>query len=156
MSTTYAQRQTTAQKKDASSASSVLDNSSQSESLQRKADLCNSPIQCYGMTPRFQQNHSSCKKGEARQRCFNRGQVNSVLTSSAQKKLDKATDTNVTRIVGVDCVTWGYNNGAPDIIPNANHCAVFISGGNMDHLEGSGSRIVGRAELGWINYKDLQ
>lgn len=45
MSTTYAQRQTTAQKKDASSASSVLDNSSQSESLQRKADMANNAAQ---------------------------------------------------------------------------------------------------------------
>ena len=45
MSTTYAQRQTTAQKKDASSASSVLDNSSQSESLQRKADMANAAAQ---------------------------------------------------------------------------------------------------------------
>ena len=45
MSTTYAQRQTTAQKKDASSASSVLDNSSQSESLQRKADMANNATQ---------------------------------------------------------------------------------------------------------------
>ena len=45
MSTTYAQRQTTAQKKDASSASSVLDYSSQSESLQRKADMANNAAQ---------------------------------------------------------------------------------------------------------------
>ena len=45
MSTTYAQRQTTAQKKDASSASSVLDASSQSESLQRKADMANNAAQ---------------------------------------------------------------------------------------------------------------
>ncbi len=45
MSTTYAQRQTTAQKKDASSAASVLDSSSQSESLQRKADMANNAVQ---------------------------------------------------------------------------------------------------------------
>ena len=45
MNTTYAQRQTTAQKKDAPSASSVLDASSQSESLQRKADMVNSTAQ---------------------------------------------------------------------------------------------------------------
>lgn len=45
MSTTYAQRQTTAQKKDASSAASVLDNSSQSEALQRKADMANNAVQ---------------------------------------------------------------------------------------------------------------
>ena len=45
MSTTYAQRQTTAQKKDSSSASSVLDASSQSESLQRKADMANNAVQ---------------------------------------------------------------------------------------------------------------
>ena len=45
MSTTYAQHQTTAQKKDAPSASSVLDASSQSESLQRKADMAYSSIQ---------------------------------------------------------------------------------------------------------------
>ena len=45
MSTTYAQCQTTAQKKDSSSASSVLDASSQSESLQRKADMANAATQ---------------------------------------------------------------------------------------------------------------
>ena len=45
MSTTYAKSQTTAQKKDASSASSVFDASSQSESLQRKADLANNAAQ---------------------------------------------------------------------------------------------------------------
>ena len=45
MSTTYAQRQNTAQKKDASSAASVHDNSSQSESLQRKADMANNAAQ---------------------------------------------------------------------------------------------------------------
>ena len=46
MSTTYAQRQTTAQKKDANTAASVVDASSQSESLQRKADFLNSVVQC--------------------------------------------------------------------------------------------------------------
>jgi len=45
MSTTYAKSQTTAQKKDAPSASSVLDASSQSESLQRKADMANNAAQ---------------------------------------------------------------------------------------------------------------
>ena len=45
MSTTYAQKQSPAQKKDASSAASVLDSSSQSESLQRKADMANSAAQ---------------------------------------------------------------------------------------------------------------
>ena len=45
MSTTYAKSQTTAQKKDAPTAASVLDNSSQSESLQRKADMANNASQ---------------------------------------------------------------------------------------------------------------
>ena len=45
MSTTYAQRQNTAQKKDAPTAASVLDSSSQSESLQRKADMANNAAQ---------------------------------------------------------------------------------------------------------------
>ncbi|MBR5411967.1 MAG: DUF4157 domain-containing protein [Fibrobacter sp.] len=45
MSTTYAQKQATTQKKDASSASSVLDASSQSETLQRKADMANNASQ---------------------------------------------------------------------------------------------------------------
>lgn len=45
MSTTYAQKQATTQKKDASSASSVLDASYQSESLQRKADMANNAAQ---------------------------------------------------------------------------------------------------------------
>lgn len=45
MSTTYAKSQTTAQKKDAPSAASVLDASSQSESLQRKANMANNAAQ---------------------------------------------------------------------------------------------------------------
>ena len=45
MSTIYSQKQSLAQKKDASSASSVLDNSSQSESLQRKANMANNAAQ---------------------------------------------------------------------------------------------------------------
>ena len=45
MSTTYAQRQTTAQKKDANTAASVVDSSSQGESLQRKADMANNAAQ---------------------------------------------------------------------------------------------------------------
>ena len=45
MFTTYARLKTTAQKKDAPSASSVLDASSQSESLQCKADLANGAAQ---------------------------------------------------------------------------------------------------------------
>jgi len=45
MSTTYTQRKTTTQKKVAPSASSVLDASSQSEALQRKADMANNAVQ---------------------------------------------------------------------------------------------------------------
>ena len=45
MSTTYAQKQSPAQKKDAPSAASVLDASSQSEGLQRKADMANNAAQ---------------------------------------------------------------------------------------------------------------
>ena len=45
MSTTYVHKQSSAQKKDAPSASSVLDASSQSESLQRKADMANNAAQ---------------------------------------------------------------------------------------------------------------
>ena len=45
MPTTYAQKQSPAQKKDAPTAASVLDSSSQSESLQRKADMANNAAQ---------------------------------------------------------------------------------------------------------------
>ena len=45
MSTTYAKSQTIAQKKDAPTAASVFDASSQSEALQRKADMANSTAQ---------------------------------------------------------------------------------------------------------------
>ncbi len=45
MNSTFAQKQSPTQKKDAPSASSVLDVSSQSESLQRKADLANGTAQ---------------------------------------------------------------------------------------------------------------
>ena len=41
MSTTYAQKQAPAQKKESPTAASILDTSSQSESLQRKADMAN-------------------------------------------------------------------------------------------------------------------
>lgn len=44
MSTTYAQKQAPAQKKDRSTAASVLDVSSQSEGLQRKADMANNAV----------------------------------------------------------------------------------------------------------------
>ncbi len=57
MSTTYAQKQAHTQKKDAPTASSVLDSSSQSEGLQRKADMA-STIQCYGMVDPFRDNHT--------------------------------------------------------------------------------------------------
>lgn len=45
MQNTYAQKQKTAQKKDASTAAAVLDASSQSEGLQRKADMANGALQ---------------------------------------------------------------------------------------------------------------
>ena len=45
MSTAYIQKQSPAQKKDAPTAASVLDSSSQSESLQRKADMANNAAQ---------------------------------------------------------------------------------------------------------------
>ena len=45
MSTTYAQKQDPVQKKDAPTAVSILDTSSQSESLQRKADMANNAAQ---------------------------------------------------------------------------------------------------------------
>ena len=47
MSTTYAQKQSPTQKKDAPTAASILDTSSQSESLQRKADMANNVLQCF-------------------------------------------------------------------------------------------------------------
>ncbi len=48
MSTTYAQKKATAQKKEAPTASAVLDSSSQSEGLQRKADMANNITQFAG------------------------------------------------------------------------------------------------------------
>ena len=52
MNATYAQKQSTAQKTEASSADSVLDSSSQGESLRRKADLANRAAQCVSLPPR--------------------------------------------------------------------------------------------------------
>ncbi|WP_295072551.1 hypothetical protein [uncultured Fibrobacter sp.] len=46
MNTTYAQKSSTVQKVAASNATSVLDSSSQGESLQRKADMANGVVQC--------------------------------------------------------------------------------------------------------------
>ena len=74
MSTTYAQRQTTAQKKDAPSASSVLDASSQSKYLQRKADLLNSIVQCA-------RGHG--RRGNARRRQNQAQQQNLALPQAA-------------------------------------------------------------------------
>lgn len=152
MNTTYAQKKAPAQRKDANTAASVIDSSSQAQNLQRKADLCNSPIQCYGMTDGFRENHSYCKN--ARKRCLNRGQKNSVLTRGAQNKLNGA-NANVDRIVGVNCATWYYNNGDPYKKEGENYCAVFISGGNMYHLEESDSKMAARVP-GWIDYEKLQ
>ena len=45
MNTTYAQKQSSPQKKDSSAASSVFDSSIQNESLQRKADMANNVAQ---------------------------------------------------------------------------------------------------------------
>ena len=45
MAPTYAQTQKTAQKKETTTAATVLDSSSQRESLQRKADLVNNTAQ---------------------------------------------------------------------------------------------------------------
>ncbi len=58
MPTTYAQKQSPAQKKDAPTAASVLDASTQSERLHRKACMVdNNVIQCYPMIPSFRTNH---------------------------------------------------------------------------------------------------
>ena len=157
MSTTYAPKQSPAQKKDANTAASVVDSSSQAQSLQRKADLCNSPIQCYGMSRGFQLNHSYCTRNEAIERCLRRRQVNSVLTQNAQNILRNTDDANVTRIIGVNCATWQYNGGVPYKIPGPNYCAVVINGRNMDHLESSGtSTAAAHMPNGWINFSQLR
>ncbi|MBR3669047.1 MAG: hypothetical protein IKN70_03440 [Fibrobacter sp.] len=58
MSTTYAQKNAPAQKKDVSTAASVHDVSSQIKGLQRKVDMANSNIiQRYPPTPDFYNNH---------------------------------------------------------------------------------------------------
>ena len=48
MPTTYAQKQSPAQKMNANTAASVMDSSSQSKSLQRKADMANGVVQLAG------------------------------------------------------------------------------------------------------------
>lgn len=159
MPTTYAQKQAPAQKKDANSAASVVDCSSQAQSLQRKSDLFNSPIQCYEMDDGFREKHSYCSASEAKERCLNRKQKNSVLTKGAQSKLNQANVPNVKRIVGANCTTWvykyNYYNGMAEAQKNGEkYCAVAFENGKMHHLEGSGSKMVG-SETGWINYKDL-
>ena len=45
MPTSYAQKQSAAQKKESASAASVFDSSSQNKSLQRKADMANNATQ---------------------------------------------------------------------------------------------------------------
>ena len=52
MPTSYAQKQSVAQKKEVSSAASVLDSSSQGESLQRRANMANNAAQCASLPPR--------------------------------------------------------------------------------------------------------
>ncbi len=99
MSTTYAQKQAPTQKKDAPTASAVLDSSSQSEGLQRKADMA-STIQRYGMTPNFEKNHAcSSEDSSLRTTLLKRYNdsmteenlitVNSVLTGNAKRLLQK-------------------------------------------------------------------
>ena len=98
MSTTYAQKQAPAQKKDAPTAASVLDASSQSEGLQRKADMANT-IQCYGMTRNFKENHACPSDDRSlRETLLKRYNastpekkitINSVLTRNAKENLNK-------------------------------------------------------------------
>ena len=155
MNTTYAQRQTTAQKKDANTAASVVDSSSQAQSLQRKADLCNSPIQCYGMTDDFREKHSYCSDKIAEVRFLNRGQVNSVLKRGAQNKLNGAKK-DVKCIVGVECSTWYYDKNGDPCKNRNDYCAVYISNGDMSHLEKSGPKMAaGKKQKDMINYSQL-
>ena len=59
MPTTYAQKQAPAQKKDANSTASVVDCSSQGESLQRKADMANGTVQrVVKCSSNFYKNHT--------------------------------------------------------------------------------------------------
>ena len=52
MNTTYAQKSSTVQKAADSNAASILDSSSQSESLRRHADVANNAAQCASLPPR--------------------------------------------------------------------------------------------------------
>jgi hypothetical protein len=86
MSTTYAQKQAPAQKKETTTASSVLDNSPQNEGLQRKADLTSQKtLQCYNAEPWFINNHTCFPHPTTRLRAWQKSKLrrvpfNSVLT----------------------------------------------------------------------------
>ena len=90
MPTTYAQKQSPAQKKDAPTAASVLDNSSPNESLQRKADMANEMvIQQIRFTEGFERKHC-VKEGlsEESSTYASRGiPKNDVLTAEAYEVL---------------------------------------------------------------------
>ena len=109
MSTTYAKSQTTAQKKDASSASSVLDASSQSESLQRKADMANEMvIQQIRFTEEFERKHGvkedlSKESGTYASRGI---PINDVLTAEAYEVLKNYSAEN-------SCPAAGNSGGFP-------------------------------------------
>lgn len=133
MSTTYAQKQAPAQKKDAPTASSVLDNSPQNESLQRKADmLFKQTIQCYGSTRGFRRNHTSGNKHTSHKRAWKISvhrlkrelrrrwkpvRINSVLKRRAYKKLKRCRrliSCKFLKIINVPCLN-------SDLINNSIH-----------------------------------
>lgn len=129
MSTTYAQKQTPAPKKETHSAASVLDVSSPSKGLQRKADLINKTIQCYGATPGFMRNHVG--QQNARNTSIIRGYhdhnitINSVITDDAFAALTLCQyriDRNYRAILGVPCLNTDLGAGTTEL----GNCIVWV------------------------------
>lgn len=171
MPTTYTQKQSPAQKKDASSATSVHDNSSQGESLQRKADLVNNNIiQRYPTTTNFINNHygntdrsSVQQKLRLRQQTEPKIRANSVLHSDAYNILstynEKPGEKKWQSIINVPCATAFQIGSTIKVYPNS-HVNVWIRkddrmGHAGPHLPNRGRELY-RPKRQHISYTDLK
>lgn len=142
MSTTYAQKQAPAQKKDAPTAASILDASSQSEGLQRKADMANNVIQCYKMSLGFAKNHGNTSLNDegminllkTRNKQNKDIKKNSVLKSNATSVLESYSSKSAGPISIVPCKTAKIT-GDTIIINQDDECKVWINDKNeMGHI----------------------
>lgn len=133
MSTTYTQKQAPTQKKDAPSAASVLDSSSQNEGLQRKAALANNAvIQQIRFTHPFEVHHVPKgglyeESGTYSARSIPR---NDILTPEAYRVLERySAGRSWLCIHNVPSRRWDSSRSFTSTV-----CTVWVSAGNAWHL----------------------